>query len=132
VPVETDIPKYCDQWITARFCFLFLIVDVRVISVPIVIDRPFNLRNNPNLDDGGKHRFRPQIPLEFLPLGPDSRFAAWYFLIDLLELSLSQNAKIRASPLPGGLRNGERPWLRFEVGQFAHPAPFKKFLSQFL
>jgi hypothetical protein len=24
------------------------------------------------------------------------------------------------------LRNGERPWLRFEIGQFAHLATFKK------
>jgi hypothetical protein len=28
------------------------------------------------------------------------------------------------------LRNGARPWPRFEVGQFAHLAAFKKFPSQ--
>jgi hypothetical protein len=36
-------------------------------------------------------------------------------------------AKTRAAPRPSGLRNGGRPWLKFEVGQFAHLVTFKKF-----
>jgi hypothetical protein len=42
-----------------------------------------------------------------------------------------ERAKTRAFRLPSGLRNGGRPWLRFEVGQFACLATFKKFSSQF-